>query len=52
VDHWETSNVDVEGDRVVGYEKPAQVGRHRYLDYGFPCLSRGGVRGCSGQRRS
>jgi MurNAc alpha-1-phosphate uridylyltransferase len=35
VDRWETSNVDVEGDLVVAYDKPSHPGTRRYLDYGF-----------------
>jgi NDP-sugar pyrophosphorylase family protein len=35
VDRWETSNVDVDGGLVSGYEKPATPGRHRFLDYGM-----------------
>jgi NDP-sugar pyrophosphorylase family protein len=34
-DRWETSNVDLEDDYVVAYEKRASPGRHHYLDYGF-----------------
>jgi NDP-sugar pyrophosphorylase family protein len=34
-DRWETSNVDVDGGFVVGYETPAHRGAHRFIDYGF-----------------
>jgi hypothetical protein len=34
-DEWETSNVDVAGDRVIGYHKGDPPGSHRHLDYGM-----------------
>jgi NDP-sugar pyrophosphorylase family protein len=33
-DQWETSNVSIESDRVVAYEKGSEPGTHDYLDYG------------------
>jgi N-acetyl-alpha-D-muramate 1-phosphate uridylyltransferase len=37
-DRWEISNVDVTDGWVTAYEKPAQPGRHRHLDYGMIAL--------------
>ena len=34
-DRWETSNVSIDGERVAVYEKDAQAGSHRFIDYGM-----------------
>jgi NDP-sugar pyrophosphorylase family protein len=34
-DRWETSNVSIDRDRVVAYEKGGEPGTHEHLDYGM-----------------
>jgi NDP-sugar pyrophosphorylase family protein len=37
-DRWQPSNVTIEGDLVLEYEKPPRPDRHRHIDYGMLIL--------------